>query len=89
MATAPDWRSATATDEFNRLGRAGFAQEFLCLNDTYQKDYRRMARRVAAGAVSEGAATAVLARRWGLTFRLRSETLAGRGASLLAARAYS
>jgi hypothetical protein len=77
MATTLDWRAATAANEFNKLGRAGFAQEFLRLNDTYQKDYRRMARRVAAGAVSEGAATATLARRWGLTFRLRSETFAG------------
>jgi len=76
MATMLDWRAATAAEEFNRLGRAGFAQEFLRLNDTYQKDYRRMARRVATGTVSEGAATTTLARRWGLTFRLRSETVA-------------
>jgi len=89
MPTTLDWRATTAAEDFDELGRAGFAQEFLRLNDTYQRDYRRMARRVAGGAVSEGAATAALAHRWGLTFRLRSETFAGRSASLLAARARS
>lgn len=89
MATTLDWRAATAAEDFKRLGRAGFAQEFLRLNDTYQKDYRRMGRRVATGAVSEGAATASLAHRWGLTFRLRPEALAGRDTSLLATRTHS
>ena len=88
MATTLDWRAATAAEDFDKLSRSGFAHEFLRLNDDYQKDYRAMARKIAAGAASEDNATAALARRWGLTFRLRSEAVVGRGACILAARTY-
>jgi len=71
MSTMPDWRSATAADTLNRLDRPGFAQEFLRRNHEYQEDYHQMARQVAAGSVSEEAATLALARRWGLSFRVR------------------
>lgn len=73
MSITPDWRSATAAQALNRLGRPGFAQEFLRRNEDYQRDYRRLARRVVSGAVDEDSASAALARRWGLSFRLRPE----------------
>jgi len=73
MSITPDWRSATAAEVLNSLGRPGFAQEFLRRNEDYQKDYRRMARRVATGAAAGDDATAALARRWGLSFRVRSD----------------
>lgn len=89
MPITLDWRSASAADEFSRLGRTGFAQEFLRLNDDYQHDYDSMAHEISVGAVSEDAATAALARRWGLSFRLRSKLLTQRSASPMAARARS
>ncbi|HEV2652201.1 MAG TPA: DUF6499 domain-containing protein [Rhizomicrobium sp.] len=87
MSITPDWRSATAADELNRLDRAGFAQEFLRRNQDYQEDYRRMIRLVEAGTMSEEAATSVLALRWGLSFRVRSNTFGGPCAGAVAARA--
>ena len=89
MSTTPDWRSPTAADDLNRLGRTGFAQEFLRRNSDYQQDYDRMARRIAAGAMSEDAATADLTRRWGLSFRLRPKPSGRRGARPVATRTRS
>jgi hypothetical protein len=86
MSITPDWRSATAAEELNGLGRAGFAQEFLRRNEHYQKDYRRMARRIAAGAAGMDSATAGLARRWGLSFRVRSEAFGKPRSRPMAAR---
>ena len=88
MSITPDWRSATAADELNRLDRAGFAQEFLRRNLDYQEDYRRMARLVEAGTMSEEAATSALALRWGLSFRVRSSAFGGPCGGAVAARAY-
>jgi hypothetical protein len=71
MPKASDWRSGPAADDFDHLERPELAAEFLRRNHDYRRDYDRTTRRVAAGAVSEAAAHAALARRWGLTFRLR------------------
>lgn len=65
------WRSP-ATGQEPAPGRPEFAAEFLRRNRQYRADYARMVRRIAAGAVSEDAARAALARRWGLSFRLDS-----------------
>lgn len=67
-----DWRSPIPADPPATLGRPEFAAEFLRRNRHYRADYVQMARNIAAGAVSEDAARAALASRWGLSFRLRS-----------------
>lgn len=71
MPLASDWRSPHAADNLKNLERPGFAMEFLRRNPVYRQDYARMTRRVAAGMVSEEAATAELAHRWGLSFPVR------------------
>lgn len=89
MSIIPDWRSATAADDLNQLNRPGFAQEFLRRNHDYQEDYHQMARRVATGAVNEDAATLALVHRWGLSFRVRSDSLCGPNSGVVAARTCS
>lgn len=89
MPITPDWRSDSAADALERLGRAGFAQEFLRRNHDYRRDYRRMARLVGTGAVSEDDATLALARRWGLSFPVRSDLARESNGRLVAAHACS
>ncbi|MGE4305675.1 MAG: DUF6499 domain-containing protein [Novosphingobium sp.] len=55
-----------------RLDRAGFAQEFLRRNHSYQADYDRAVHRIATGALGEDDAGRFFARRWGLCFPVRS-----------------
>ncbi len=64
------WRSADAVAQLNQLERAGFALEFLRRNPAYRGDYARMQRRIARRRVDPDEASADLARRWGLRFRL-------------------
>ncbi len=70
MTPPSRWRSRVAGDKPNTLGRPEFAAEFLQRNQDYQVDHANMVRRVAVGAVSEAAAQAAFAQRWGLSFRL-------------------
>ena len=65
------WRSADAVAQLHQLERAGFALEFLRRNPAYRDDYARTQRRVARSRVDPDVASADLARRWGLRFRLR------------------
>lgn len=68
----PEWRSRAAGQEPDARGRPEFAAEFLRRNSQYRTDHASMVRRIAAGTVSEAAARAALARRWGLSFCLGS-----------------
>lgn len=86
MPPKSDWRPFRAASDLNRLEPPGFAQEFLRRNPRYRQDYAHMARRIAAGAVSEDVATADLACRWGLSFPRRSQSHSVRDAGDLAAR---
>ncbi|WP_084439287.1 transcriptional regulator domain-containing protein [Sphingobium sp. TCM1] len=52
------------------IGRADIAAEFLRRNPTYRTEHAQMLRRIEAGSVTEDAAKAAFARRWGLSFRL-------------------
>lgn len=70
MPTRPDWRSASAVETLDRLDRAGFAWEFLRRNPRYRKEYSQI-RKEAASATRVAEA---LGRRWGLSFRPRSQT---------------
>ena len=64
------WRSADAVAQLNQLERAGFALEFLRRNPAYCDDFARMQRNIAYRRVDPDKASADLARRWGLRFRL-------------------
>lgn len=64
------WRSADAVAQLNHLERAGFALEFLRHNPAYRGDYARTLRRIARRRADPDEASADLARRWGLRFRL-------------------
>ncbi len=68
MPRRPDWRAASAVETLNSLDRAGFAWEFLRRNPRYRREYNQAAKE-AASAASEAAG-----HRWGLSFRLRSQT---------------
>lgn len=72
MVILPDWKSAESVEVTKRLDRAGFAQEFLRRNHSYQADYDRAVRRIAAGTLLEADAGRYFARRWGLCFPIRS-----------------
>lgn len=50
-------------------GRPEYAAEFLRRNRRFQNEYARMARMIRTGAVTQAAAHAAFARRWGLSFR--------------------
>lgn len=69
---SPEWRLWATGHEPDAPGRPEFAAEFLRRNSQYRTDHARMVRRITAGAVSEAAARAALARRWGLSFCLGS-----------------
>jgi hypothetical protein len=68
MPRRPDWRAGSAVETLNRLDRAGFAWEFLRRNPRYRREYNQAAKE-ATSAASEAAG-----HRWGLSFRLRSQT---------------
>ena len=85
MPTHPGWRSRAAGDEPDAPGRPEFAAEFLRRNDRYRDEHDEMIRRIASGTVREDAERSVLARRWGLSFRLCARATCR--TPLLAARA--
>lgn len=82
MAT-DDWRHTTAYAYLSDLTPPSFAWEFLRRSADYRAEYERMQGQDALGIVSE-AATADLARRWGLRFHGRSAASGRRSAGLLA-----
>jgi hypothetical protein len=64
------WRSPDAVAKLKQLERVGFALEFLRRNPAYRDDYARMQLHIAHRRVDPDKASADLARRWGLRFRL-------------------
>lgn len=62
------WRSPETIDRLNRLGRPGFAVEFLRRNTEYRRDYAQTQHQIARDHVDRAAARTGLARRWGLRF---------------------
>ncbi len=72
MPTPPGRRQRRAGSLPDALGRADLAAEFLRRNPTYRAEHKQMRQRIASGAVAKNAAEAAFARRWGLSFRLRS-----------------
>lgn len=83
MPRRADWRSASTVETLDRLDRAGFAWEFLRRNRRYRKEYSQIRKGTArATLVAED-----VGRRWGLSFRLRSQAGDGRCSSHLASGA--
>jgi hypothetical protein len=83
------WESPDAVEQLNRLGRSGFALEFLRRNMDYRRDYRRMIRAIAGRKAETLDEQVNIARRWGLQFRPRSRSPGDREAGLLAAGDFS
>ena len=71
MSRGSSWRSPEAVQDFTQHDYPDFAQEFLRRNAEYRRDYRHIARRVAAGRMSDSGASQAV-RKWGLVFRMRS-----------------
>lgn len=81
--TNDDWRSPAAYVYLSDLTPPALAWEFLRRSPEYRAEYERMQGEDALGIVSE-AASADLARRWGLRFPRRSKAPRRRDTRLLA-----
>lgn len=69
MAGSTNWRSKQFADAFMTLDREQFAVEFLRRNPAYIDDYKRTHASIEAGDIAADDGLALLARRWGLSFR--------------------
>ena len=85
MRTVADWRSQTTGNAFSGFDFADFAQEFLCRNPDYVDDYQNTVAQIQAEETSQADEMEVLARRWDLTFPLRSPCRCRRCARTVAA----
>ena len=81
--TNDDWRSPAAYAYLSDLTPPALAWECLRRSPEYRAEYERMQGEDALGIVSE-AASADLARRWGLRFPGRSAVSRERSSGLLA-----
>lgn len=73
MSGEGSWRSADYAERFKTHDHADFAQEFLRRNPVYVRDYAKAEQRAAADPAKAQEEREGLARRWGLSFPLRSE----------------
>ena len=87
MPRTTGWRSQDAVDALLELGRAGLAWEFLMRNPDYRDDFRQTSQRIALNEISEEGAMTEFSRRWGVSFRPRSQLAGKREPDDLAARA--
>lgn len=69
MAGSTNWRSAQFADILMTLDREQFAVEFLRRNPAYIDDYKRTHALIESGDITADDGLALLARRWGLSFR--------------------
>lgn len=67
MRRVSDWRSDQTASEFLSHDRADLAQEFLCRNSTYQRDFTDAENQVHASASERKASLEALGHRWGLS----------------------
>lgn len=72
MPRSPRQHPSRKQKAADSLGRAELAAEFLKRNRTYRAEHAQMRDRIARGTVAGEAAEAAFARRWGLSFRVRS-----------------
>lgn len=86
MPAVSGWRSPRAAEGYADHDLADFAQEFLSRNPDYQSDYADTERQIAARPDSVDTEMEGLARRWGLSFPLRSPCVNHRKTRILVAR---
>lgn len=67
MRRVSDWRSDRTASEFLSHDRADLAQEFLCRNSAYEREYNEAERRAGAASPEHIASLESLAHRWGLS----------------------
>jgi hypothetical protein len=67
MRRVSDWRSDKTASEFLSHDRADLAQEFLCRNSTYEREYLETERRADVTSPERIASLEALAHRWGLS----------------------
>ncbi len=67
MRRVSDWRSDKTASEFLSHDRADLAQEFLCRNSSYEREYHEADRLTDAASPEHTASLEALAHRWGLS----------------------
>jgi len=75
MSGEGSWRSADYAERFETHDHADFAQEFLRRNPDYAREYTQTEQRALAALANAQEESEGLARRWGLSFPLRSEQI--------------
>lgn len=75
MSGEGSWRSADYAERFKTHDHADFAQEFLRRNPDYAREYSQTEHRALADPAKAQEEREGLARRWGLSFPMRSERI--------------
>ena len=75
MSGEKSWRSADYAEQFEIHDYADFAQEFLRRNPDYIRDFEQTEERARANPAKAQDEREGLARRWGLSFPLRSDPI--------------
>ncbi|GAA4772550.1 hypothetical protein GCM10023219_19620 [Stakelama sediminis] len=78
MSGDGSWRSADYAERFKTHDHADFAQEFLRRSPDYAREYAKTEQRAAADPAKAQEEREGLARRWGLSFPLRSRKISDR-----------
>ena len=74
MRTEPDWRSSSHSADLTNYDFADCAQEFVRRSPDYRSDYAATHAQITAQKTEPSPEMEGLARRWGMTFPLRSNT---------------
>lgn len=83
MSGGSSWRSPSAAELYADHDFADFAQEFLRRDPNYQADHAATQLRIAADPTLAANEQEGFARRWGLSFPLRTRRRSARNASTL------
>ena len=75
MSGEGSWRSADYAERFKTHDHADFAQEFLRRAPDYVREYSQTEQRALADPEKAQEEREGLARRWGLSFPLRSDQI--------------
>jgi hypothetical protein len=75
MSGEGSWRSADYAERFKTHDHADFAQEFLRRNPDYAREYSQAEQRALDNPAKAQEGREGLARRWGLSFPLRSDQI--------------
>jgi hypothetical protein len=86
MSGNTSWQSPDTNGRYENHDYADFAQEFLRRNPDYRRDFSRTEQRVALAPELAVKEREGLARRWGLSFPLRSGKISNFGTRALVSR---